>query len=558
MMAKEKRMTVHWFALGMAGLVCAMALTIQLILHDMNAVLLIDKVLDSWQGFDAEKNVYLHGNFAPVAEEHRGVPLRVIQGALPENLSGLFVRNGPNPIPTQVTKSHHWFDGHGMMHNVRIRNGTALYSNSYIPTPRYNIETERGEEVFTKIGELKGITGLLKLLLLDSSKRSLTGTSKLTTGTANTHSIMYQNKFYALDEGSLPFEVELTDDGIVKGVGYETFGNVLNYSVSAHPKVDFSNGDLLFHGYAVDPEFLTRDGPMKVGEWSVAVGKLAFYFGLNTQDSHVPWAHDMIFTKNWIVLFDSSVTFDVTEMIIKGSPFRWSDERNMKIGLVPRTREYQKAWQTDVMWMDIGSPHVSVHALNAWEEEDGTVIIWLPLGDRFSLDLEKSDNSFYMAEFRLDPRTGTVAITKIDDEYSVEFPRVRDDCTGRFARFAYTAFVDSGNRLEGTFNGFNVWDIERRVLHKVVRYPAAETGGEPVIIPKPGTSGSGEVYIGSFLYNEMDGASSFLLYDGETALEEPVAKLRIPYRVPYGFHGRWVDEAELQNHIQYHASRSVV
>jgi carotenoid cleavage dioxygenase-like enzyme len=103
-----------------------------------------------------------------------------------------------------------------------------------------------------------------------------------------------------------------------------------------------------------------------------------------------------------------------------------------------------------------------------------------------------------------------------------------------------------------------VWDIERRVLHKVVRYPAAETGGETVIIPKPGTSGSGEVYIGSFLYNEMDGTSSFVLYDGETALEEPVAKLRIPYRVPYGFHGRWVDEAELQNHFQYHASRSVV
>jgi carotenoid cleavage dioxygenase len=263
----------------------------------------------------------------------------------------------------------------------------------------------------------------------------------------------------------------------------------------------------------------------------------------------------MMFTKHWIVLFDVSVTFDVVEMIRKGLPFRWNVERNMRIGLVPRTREFQKAWATDVMWMDVGSPHVTIHALNAWEEDNGTVVIWLPLGDKFSLNFENSENSFYMAELRLDPRTGTVDMTKIDDKYNVEWPRVRDDYLGRFARFAYTAFCIPENRLEGSFNGYIVWDMERRALHKVVRYPAAETGGEPVIIPKPEKSGSDEVYIGTFLYNDMDGTSSFALYDGETASEEPVAMLRIPYRVPYGLHGRWVDETDLQNHIQYHASR---
>jgi carotenoid cleavage dioxygenase len=555
MVEKEKRTTRNWLALWTAGLVCAMALAMSFVLRDMRAVQLIDKLLDSWQGFDVEKNLFLQGNFRPVADEYRAFPLKVISGALPQNLSGVFVRNGPNPIPNHVSKGHHWFDGHGMMHNVRIRNGKALYSNSYITTPRYKIEQELDQEFFLKIGEMNGFIGLLKVLLLGAPKLALTGVTKLTVGQANTHSIMYQNKFYALHEASLPFEVELTDDGSIKGVGYETFDNVLNYPVSAHAKVDFLNGNLLFHGYAADPEFVKRDGSMKVGERYADTGQLELYFGVKTQDGQVSFAHDMMFTKNWIVLFDCSVTFNVAEMINKGSPFRWSGERNMRIGLVPRTREFQKAWATDVMWVDVGSPHVTVHALNAWEEEDGTVVIWLPLGDRFSMNLGRSENSFYMAEIRLDPRTGTVAMTKINDEYNLEFPRVRDSYLGRFARYAYTAFIVPENRLEGSFNGFIVWDMERRAVHKVVRYPAAETGGEPVIIPKPDTSSSNEVYIGTFLCNDMDGTSSFVLYDGETASEEPVAKLRIPYRVPYGFHGRWVDETELQHHIQYHASR---
>jgi carotenoid cleavage dioxygenase len=271
---KKMRTSAGAVALWTALVVTLVAVTMRLLLQDLNTLKRVDKVLTWFQGPNIERNPYLEGNFGPVAEEHRSVPLHVTEGTTPGDLSGLFVRNGPNPIREMVSKNHFWFDGHGMLHNVRFRSGTATYTNTYIPTPRYKIETDHGEEVFFKVGEMVGWAGLIKLLFVRERAYALAGTTALTSGQANTHVIMYQNKFYALHEASLPFEIKLTDDGSVEGVGYETFGGVLNYSVSAHPKVDFETGNLVFHSYSADPAFIKQDGPIKVGEVSSKTGKL--------------------------------------------------------------------------------------------------------------------------------------------------------------------------------------------------------------------------------------------------------------------------------------------
>lgn len=548
---KERQRTFSSFTVIAALVATFVAVSIHLLLQDFRILHLIDKALTWCQGADLQTNPYLNGNFAPVAAEHHSVPLAVIEGAIPDDLAGIFVRNGPNPIPGLVSKNHFWFDGHGMMHNVRIRNGKATYSNSYVPTPRFNIEMEKGEEVFFKLGEMKGIAGLIKLLFVDERKKKAVGANKLTSGQANTHAIMYQNKFYALHEGSLPFEVMLTDEGAVKGIGYETFGGVLDYPLSAHPKKDFENGNLIFHSYSADPFFIDKDGPIKVGELSSQSGTLNYYFGI--RGDHNSMSHDLMFTPNWAVLYDSSVVLDYKSIFEGGFGYGWHEEHTMKIGLVPRKRS--NATSQDVVWIDVGSPHATFHPMNAWEEKDGTVVLWLPLSDHFCMDLEQSKNVYYMAELRMNPQTGAVSKATIDDKYNTEFCRVRDDSMGKFARYGYAAWFDSEqeHEVDAVFCGFIVYDMKRRAVHKAVRYPESEFGGEPVIVPKPGTSESNEVYIGTFLYNEASRTSSFALYDGDTG--DLVVRLHVPFRVPYGFHGRWVDEVELQNHIQYHAER---
>ena len=44
-----------------------------------------------------------------------------------------------------------------------FKNGTATYTNQFIPSPCYSIEQEMGEEFFPNVAEYKGILGILKL-----------------------------------------------------------------------------------------------------------------------------------------------------------------------------------------------------------------------------------------------------------------------------------------------------------------------------------------------------------------------------------------------------------
>ena len=45
-----------------------------------------------------------------------------------------------------------------------FKNGDVKYTNQFIPSPRFSIEQELGEEYFPTIGEYKGMLGLMKLM----------------------------------------------------------------------------------------------------------------------------------------------------------------------------------------------------------------------------------------------------------------------------------------------------------------------------------------------------------------------------------------------------------
>ena len=78
------------------------------------------------------------GNFRPVSEEVTETNLK-IEGSLPPELNGLYVRNGTN---SSSGISDHFFGGDGMMHGIRLEGGQAKwYRNRYIDTPVYRKES---------------------------------------------------------------------------------------------------------------------------------------------------------------------------------------------------------------------------------------------------------------------------------------------------------------------------------------------------------------------------------------------------------------------------------
>ena len=77
-------------------------------------------------------NTYLEGNYAPVQCEHTITELAAT-GTIPAHLDGRYLRNGPNPVGALDPETYHWFTGDGMVHGVRLREGTAQwYRNRWI------------------------------------------------------------------------------------------------------------------------------------------------------------------------------------------------------------------------------------------------------------------------------------------------------------------------------------------------------------------------------------------------------------------------------------------
>ena len=80
------------------------------------------------------KNKFLSGNWYPV-EETSTTELKIL-GELPRELSGLFLRNGPNPKEPINHENYHPFFGDGMIHGLRLENGQALwYRNKFVTSP---------------------------------------------------------------------------------------------------------------------------------------------------------------------------------------------------------------------------------------------------------------------------------------------------------------------------------------------------------------------------------------------------------------------------------------
>ena len=82
------------------------------------------------------ENRYLTGNYAPVRDELTEFNLPV-QGAIPRELNGRLLRNGPNPIAVENPATYHWFTGDGMIHGIELRDGKAVsYRNRWTRTDR--------------------------------------------------------------------------------------------------------------------------------------------------------------------------------------------------------------------------------------------------------------------------------------------------------------------------------------------------------------------------------------------------------------------------------------
>jgi carotenoid cleavage dioxygenase len=218
-----------------------------------------------------------------------------------------------------------------------------------------------------------------------------------------------------------------------------------------------------------------------------------------------------------------------------------------RIGVIP-----QRGQGAEVRWFE-AEPCYMYHAINAWEEGDEVVLVGCRIADPLvgdpgmSPDIRPAPSIGYLRlepylhEWRLDLRTGALRERRLDDALG-EFPRIDDRRLGVQSRYVYDPHIAETSELR--FDGVMKYDLEtgRRHLH---RYPADTFGGEVCFAPRRGAEAEDDGYLLTFLAHEATGASELLVLDARDVTGEPVARVRIPARVPTGFHAQWITADEL-------------
>ncbi len=427
---------------------------------------------------------YLTGDLAPVPDEIGAFDLPVT-GTLPAELTGRYLRNGPNPLPGQ--DPGHWFAGAGMIHGIRLREGRAeWYRNRWVRT-----------RAFTEGARLVGPNGVDR-----------------TAVSANTSVIRHAGRILALVESGFPYEMTPELDT----VGPCDFGGRLTTAMTAHPKRDPVTGELHFFGYGFAAPSLTYHRLSAAGEL------------VESRIIDVPgptMIHDFAITENHVVWLDLPVVFDMA-MVGGGLPFRWDDSYGARLGVMDRTGR--------TTWFDVDPCYV-FHVGNAHEDASGRVVldavrysresftaIWGRISG--SANPAAQTGGAVLHRWVLDPASGTVTEEQRDDR-AVEFPTFNEELLGRAGRLLYTVSPDAVVK----------YDTETGAAQ--VR-PVGGRPGEAVFAPAAGSADEDGGWLLSIVTDESGDGSRLLVL--EAAGLDPVASVELPRRVPAGFHGNWLPD----------------
>nr|ABS19630.2 carotenoid cleavage dioxygenase [Bixa orellana] len=484
---------------------------------------------------------FLTGNFAPIPHETPPTTDLPVKGHLPECLNGEFVRVGPNPKFAPVA-GYHWFDGDGMVHGMRIKDGKAAYVSRYVNTSRFKQEDFFEGPKFMKIGDLKGLFGLLMVHLQILRAKTKVIDTTYGVGTGNTALVYHHGKLLALNEGDKPYVLKVLEDGDLQTIGLLDYDKRLSHSFTAHPKVDPVTGEMFTFGYSHEAPYITYRVISKDG---------FMHDPVPITISEPIMMHDFAITENYAIFMDLPLHFRPKEMV-KGKKmiFSFDPTKKARFGVLPR---YAKD-DLLIRWFELPNCFI-FHNANAWEEGDDVVLIPCRIEDP-DLDNKKL-GSFQteLYEMRFNMKTGEASQKQLSAS-AVEFPRVNESYTGRKQRYVYGTIL--GGKAKVT--GIAKFDLhaepepgKTRIevggnVKGVFDLGAGRYGSEAVFVPRePGTtSDEDDGYLIFFLHDENTGKSFVNVIDAKTMSADPVAVVELPHRVPYGFHAFFVTEEQLQ------------
>jgi carotenoid cleavage dioxygenase len=462
---------------------------------------------------DRVDNPYLAGIYAPTVHETTAVELPV-EGEIPRDLFGAYVRNGPNSV-FAPTNAYHWFDGDGMMHAVQFRDGRATYRSRLVRTLGLADELRRDHAIWP------GVMGPFDFELPRHYLKD----------TANTDVIYHNGRLLALWYlCGTPYRL---DPHTLETLGVEDFEGTFSGTMSAHPKVDERTGELIYFTLLDEAPF------MRTGVISPE-GRVVHEIPVELPGPRAP--HDITITENLTILHDFPYFHDVALQRKTGHRVaRFHRDIPSRFGVMPR-----RGASDELQWFEF-EPGYVLHMVNAWEEGDWIVMDGCfqpdPTVQRRPEDGELASMLGYLRvranlhRWRMNRRTGETSECDLDD-LNVEFCLPDTGRYGTKTRFSYHQHLPPDAHTVD-FQALVKYDHEDGSRTRF-DYGDGLCGSEAPFAKRVGGDGEDDGYVVTIVTSRDTLRSACWVFSARDIERGPIAKVALPTRVPHGFHAKWV------------------
>ena len=461
---------------------------------------------------------YRTGAWRPNVREYDAFDLDV-QGELPRDLNGVYLRNTENPLVPAIER-YHPFDGDGMLHAMQFEDGKAHYRNRFVRTEGLAAEREAGRPLWAGILETPS-----------QSERDGVGARTRMKDASSTDVVVHRGQ--ALTSFYQCGDLYAQDPVTLEAQGKASWGGAFptDLGVSAHTKVDEVTGELLFFNYS------KREPFMSFGVIS-ADRELVHSTPVPLPGPRLP--HDMAFTENYAILNDFPLFWDAS-LLDKGIHFARMHDLPSRFAVVPR-----RGSADDIRWFE-AAPTYCLHFANAWEEGDEIVMLGYPQqnpapkkqqGDgpysmlmRY-IDLHTLNTRLHKWRFNL--RTGETKEEPLDD-WVTEFPTINNRLGGLKNRYVYAVTSKPGWFL---FNGLVRYDLETGARQ---RYdcPEGVFMSEAPMAPRDNATGEDDGYLVTFTIDMNQDRSECHIFEATDISRGPIARIALPERICSGTHATW-------------------
>ncbi|MGJ3238566.1 MAG: carotenoid oxygenase family protein [Anaerolineae bacterium] len=475
-----------------------------------------------------------HNGFLSQFEEVSVDDLAITEGSIPDWLKGTYVRNGPGQFTLGKGKYWHWFDGLAMPHRYVFAEGHVSFANRYLQTANYRVDNAT-----EKLNFRMSVTDPNRTFW---QKLSAPFSMRFTDNT-NVHSVEMDGQYVALTERQEAWTFDLNT---LETSGLFQYNNsVGNITQTAHPHYDPKTRTIY--------NLMLRSGLRSAYE--IYTLKDRTYTRLAKIHAPNPsYMHSFSMTENYIIIteYPCQLTFWSTlQFLFTDTPylanFAWRPQQGTIFTVISKASgEVVKQVQADAFF--------SFHHINAFEDGSNVVVDISAYADSSIIqalyvatmqsDVEYSVMTAEYRRYTIPMNTPSALISVNYDLASddrIILPRINYNHYNT-KPYRYTYGVSTHGNIRDFVNEVVKVDTEQgRVSNNW--YIEGDYPSEPVFAPRPGATAEDDGVIMSTVYSSELDKSYLLLLDGQTF--DLQARVDLPIRIPFGFHGRWYPNGDM-------------